>query len=198
MSTQDYRASYDYRREYFKQNPGLFGCVWFCSQCFRPLIGKKNVVIDHIRPLNKGGRNHVSNCTACCQKCNSAKSDIVDGRMYKGYVFKAFESTFSRANRGVGAAAALGAGLTVGAASAVVRTGARATRRATRVGTRAARGTTVLGFRAIRGIVGTTLSAVTFPIRKGSFLSRLLFLAVYVLGIMYLLQQHTTVLDAWA
>lgn len=187
MSTQDYRASYDYRREYFKQNPGLFGCVWFCSQCFRPLIGKKNVVIDHIRPLNKGGRNHVSNCTACCVKCNSAKSDIVDGRMYKGYVFKAFESTVFRANRGVGAAAALGAGLTMGAASAVARGGTRATKKTARY-----------GFRAVRGLIGGTLSAVTFPIRKGTFLSRLLFLAVYTLGILYLLQQYTHLLDAWA
>lgn len=187
MSTQDYRASYDYRKEYFKQNPGLFGCVWFCSQCFRPLIGKKNVVIDHIRPLNKGGRNHVSNCTACCVKCNSAKSDIVDGRMYRGYVFKAFESTFFRANKGVGAAAALGAGLTMGAASAVARTGTRATKR-----------TAHFGFRAVRGLVGTALGAVTFPLRKGSFLSRLLFLAVYTLGILYLLQQYTHLLDAWA
>lgn len=186
MSTQEYRATYDYRKEYFKHNPGLFGCIWFCSQCYRPLIGKKNVVVDHIRPLNKGGRNHVSNCTACCVKCNAAKSDIVDGRMYKGYVFKAFESTIFRANRGVGAAAALSAGLTMGAASAVARGGAKATKK-----------TAGIGFKVIGAVVGTVFRTISFPIRHGSFVSRLMFLAAYALGIMYLLQRYTPLLNAW-
>lgn len=197
MSTQEYRASYDYRKEYFKQNPGLFGCIWFCSQCYRPLFGKKNVVIDHIRPLNKGGRNHVSNCTACCYACNSAKSDIVDGRMYKGYVFKAFESTFSRANRGVAGAAALGVGLTAGAASAVVRTGAKGAKAAGRAGTRAAGGLVGGTLHLCGKVVAGSLKAVTFPIRKGSFISRLMFLGIYTIGILYLLSRYTTVLDTW-
>ena len=123
MTTQEYRASYDYRREYFKQNPGLFGCVWFCSQCYKPLIGPKNVVVDHIIPLNKGGKNHVSNCTACCKACNSSKSDIVDGRVIKGQLFKLAEVTASRANRGAGAAASLGIGLAMGAASTATKAG---------------------------------------------------------------------------
>ena len=89
---KEYRQSYDYRREYFKRNPGLFGYIWFCSQCFRPLIGKKNVVIDHIVPLSRGGRNHVSNCTAICKKCNRDKSDKIDGRIVRGGIFKMFES----------------------------------------------------------------------------------------------------------
>ena len=186
MTTQEYRASYNYREEYFKQNPGLFGCVWFCSQCFKPLIGKKNVVVDHIRPLNKGGRNHVSNCTACCRECNAAKSDIVDGRMYRGYVFKAFESTASKANKGVGAAAALGVGLTAGAASAVMRTGAKATKSTARFGLHT-------GLR----LLGSVLKAATFPIRRGSITSRLLFLAIYALGAVYLLSQYTDLLSAW-
>lgn len=186
MTTQEYRASYNYREEYFKQNPGLFGCVWFCSQCFKPLIGKQNVVVDHIRPLNKGGRNHVSNCTACCQKCNSAKSDIVDGRMYRGYAFKAVESAVSRANKGVGAVAGLGVGLTASAASAVLRTGTKAGKRTAR-----------FGFGVFGKLVGLVLKFVTFPLRTGSLTSRLLFLAVYTLCVMHLLSTYTNLLNAW-
>lgn len=186
MTTQEYRASYNYREEYFKKNPGLFGCIWFCSQCFKPLIGRHNVVVDHIRPLNKGGLNHVSNCTACCQKCNSAKSDIVDGRMYKGYVFKFFESNLFRANRGVGAAAGLGVGLAAATASAGVRAGGKVAKHTARGGSK------VLG-----GLIKAGLGAVTFPLRKGSFLSRLSFLAIYVVLILYFLSTHTNVLDAW-
>lgn len=186
MSTQEYRASYDYRAEYFKRNPGLFGCVWFCSQCFKPLIGKQNVVIDHIRPLNKGGLNHVSNCTACCHSCNTKKSDIVDGRMYRGYVFKFFESNLFRANRGVGAVAGLGLGLTAGAVSATAR-----------VGSKAAKGTARFGLKSAARLLGGVLKAITFPLRKGSFTSRLMFLSVYALLLLYLLSKYTAVLDAW-
>ena len=186
MTTKEYRASYNYREEYFKKNPGLFGCIWFCSQCFKPLIGKQNVVVDHIRPLNKGGLNHVSNCTACCQKCNSAKSDIVDGRMYKGYVFKFFESNLFRANRGVGAAAGLGVGLAAATASAGVRAGSK-------VAKHTARG----GFRLVGSLLKSCVGVLTFPLRKGSFLSRLVFLAIYAVLVLYFLSSNTNVLNAW-
>lgn len=193
MSTQEYRATYNYRAEYFKRNPGLFGCIWFCSQCYRPLFGRSQVVIDHIVPLNKGGLNHVSNCTACCHKCNSAKSDIVDGRVLKGKVFKVFEQSFSNVNRGVGGVAKLGVGLTAAGVSAGARLGGRAGRAAVRSGARGTRGLIGGAFR----LIGFGLKGVTFPLRKGSFLSRLMFLAIYALIVMYLLQKHTTVLNAW-
>jgi len=197
MSTQEYRRSYDYRREYFKKNPGLFGCIWFCSQCYKPLFGKKNVVVDHIRPLNKGGKNHVSNCTAICQKCNWNKSDIVDGRMYKGYLFKFFESNLSRVNRGVGALGVLGFGLTAGAASGVARTGAAAGKGIIRTGGRAGHGIISALFRIIFVLISTVISTVTFPLRKGSILSKLLFLGMYTLAVLYFLTTYTDVLSAW-
>lgn len=177
-----YRESYNYRSEYFKRNPGLFGCVWFCSQCYKPLIGKKNVYIDHIIPLSKGGRNHVSNCTAICGKCNRAKSDKIDGRIVKGQAFKVVESTLFRGQRGIGAVVGLGAGLTAGAVSGTVR-----------VGTKTAKG----GLRIVGRLFKGTLNAVTTPLRKGSVASRLLFLALYTLGILYMLSQYTHILDAW-
>ena len=179
---KEYRQSYNYRSEYFKRNPGLFGCVWFCSQCFKPLIGKKNVVIDHIVPLSRGGRNHVSNCTAICQKCNRDKSDKVDGRVIRGGVFKMFESTLFRGQRGVGAAA----GLTVGLTAATVSGGARL-------------GFGVVGrtLRLVGKAVATTAKIAFFPIRKGTVVSRLFFFALYVLGTLYLLSTYTSLLDAW-
>lgn len=177
-----YRQSYNYREAYFKYNPGLFGCIWFCSQCFKPLIGKKNVVIDHIVPLSKGGRNHVSNCTAICSKCNLAKSDKIDGRIIRGGVFKVFESTLFRGQRGVGAAAGLTVGLAAGAASGATRLGG---------------GLISRSFRLVGKTIGTALKIVTFPLRKGSFVSKLLFAGIYALGILYLLATYTPLLDAW-
>lgn len=197
MSVQDYRRSYDYRGEYFKKNPGLFGCIWFCSLCHKPLIGKKNVEVDHIRPLNKGGLNHVSNCTACCRECNRSKSDIVDSRMYKEYTFKAFESMASTANRGVGGAAMLGVGLLTGTASATVN-----------LGTKGTKGAIKLGGKGIFKLVGLVLNlgfsvvklcgrVVLFPIANGSFLSRLMFLLLYALFAMHYGAQYTDIFNAW-
>lgn len=179
---REYRESYNYRAEYFKRNPGLFGCIWFCSQCYRPLFGRKQVVIDHIVPLSKGGRNHVSNCTAICQKCNRDKSDKIDGRVVKGKAFKIIESSLFRTQRGAGSVLALGAGLTMGAANMTARAG---------------RGILGTGFRAVGSVLKGTLKAVTFPLRRGKFISRMFFLALYVLGALYLLANYTTLLDAW-
>lgn len=82
----------DYRREYFKHNPGLFGCIWTCAYCHRPLLGKENVQVDHIMPLNTPlGQNARYNLVAACGKCNRDKSDKVDGRVITGYVSKIFE-----------------------------------------------------------------------------------------------------------
>lgn len=97
--TYEKRKSYNYRAEYFKRNPGLFGILWFCSQCGKPLLTKHNVCIDHIIPLNKGGSNHHLNCTAICKRCNSSKSDKIDKRIFKGFIFKAFETVLMLGQR---------------------------------------------------------------------------------------------------
>lgn len=197
MTTQEYRRSYNYRDAYFRANPGIFGCVWFCSQCFKPLFGKKNVYVDHIVPLNKGGRNHESNCTAICFKCNRDKSDKVDGRVIKGKVFKIFESTTSKANKGVGAIAGLGVGLTAGAVSGAAHLGGSVVRGTARAGARGTVGLVGLTLRSAAKVVSTAASIVTLPIRKGTFLSRLCFVGIYALAVMYFLQEHTAILDAW-
>ncbi len=92
-STTEKRNSYPYRKEYFKRNKGLFGHIWFCSQCGKPLFGKSNIVVDHIMPLKHGGVNRTFNCVAICEKCNAKKGAKVDHRVLKGYIAKAFQSS---------------------------------------------------------------------------------------------------------
>lgn len=87
------REKLDYRAEYFKHNPGLFGKIWICAYCKKPLFGKHNVQVDHIMPLNNPlGRNKGYNLVAACWKCNNAKSDKVDWRVPVGYVSKIGDS----------------------------------------------------------------------------------------------------------
>lgn len=89
--TQKRREAYDYRSEYLKRNPGLFGCLWFCSQCGKPMIGRGHLQVDHILPLHKGGINRTFNTVAICPECNKRKSDTVDLRVAKGYTAKIIE-----------------------------------------------------------------------------------------------------------
>lgn len=83
MTTDEYRRSFNYRSEYFKKYRGFCGRVWICALCLKPMFGKDGIEIDHVRPLNQGGANNLSNLAALCHNCNSSKSDILDSRMYK-------------------------------------------------------------------------------------------------------------------
>lgn len=199
--TQEIRAAYPYREKYFEKNPGIFGCIWICSQCYKPIIGKKNVVIDHIMPLAKGGRNHVSNCTACCRKCNSEKSDIVDHRVLKGKIFKIFESNAYRTQRGIGAMLALSASLVMFTARipfALIGAGHMDLAGMLRHAPSGILG--ILGSLLKFGfgkVIPTVFKIGTFPIRRGIIVSRLYFVALYALVIFYALREYTTILDAW-
>lgn len=87
------RMTMDYRTEYFKHNPGLFGCIWTCAYCHAPIVGAHNVSVDHIIPLNSPlGRNSRFNLVAACRTCNLKKSDNVDFRVVQGYTAKVFQS----------------------------------------------------------------------------------------------------------
>lgn len=193
-ATQIKRESYPYREKYFQQNPGIFGCIWICSQCYKPIFGKHNVVIDHIVPLAKGGRNHVSNCTACCRECNAKKSDKVDYRVAKGKIFKILESNAFRAQRGAGAFALLG--ITSAAALsrlAMVGTGSVATG----AGGIAVHGMAkMLKFTLTKAVPGV-IKAVATPLVKGSMLSRFFFLVLYALIVAFVLKDNTALFDAW-
>lgn len=117
-----WRDATDYREDYFKKNPGLFGCIWFCSQCGRPLFGRKQVQVDHIIPPSKFAHkkydrkgnlvrntsyvserlNTTVNLVACCAKCNSKKSDRIDGIVTtRAVVGKVAETTAMTAQKGI-------------------------------------------------------------------------------------------------
>lgn len=186
MSTEEYRRSYPYRRKYFEKNPGLFGCIWICSQCGKPLFGRKNVVVDHIMPLNKGGENNERNCTSICQKCNSSKSDVVDSRVLRGKIFKVFERNASMLNRGLGASLML----MLGFGTAVVD-------KSVKVGTGVTRVSAKAGAHIIGGAFRLAGKIVTYPLTKGPVLSRLFMLVVYAVIVLQLLSSNTSLLDAF-
>lgn len=91
--SQRKRDKMNYRYEYLKHNPGVFGCIWSCAYCHKLIIGKQNLQVDHIMPLNNVfGRNAEYNLVAACPECNRKKSDKVDGRVVLGYISKVNES----------------------------------------------------------------------------------------------------------
>lgn len=93
--SQQKRDKLNYRAEYFKHNPGIMGCIWICAYCKKPLLGKQNVQVDHIMPLNNPlGRNARYNLVAACAKCNHEKSDKVDRRVLTGYTSKGLEVVY--------------------------------------------------------------------------------------------------------
>lgn len=89
--SQRKREAFNYRYAYFKKNPGLFGCIWFCSQCGIPMFGKDNVQVDHIIPLASIGLNRTINTVAICPKCNREKSDKCGKYVVKGVFAKILE-----------------------------------------------------------------------------------------------------------
>ena len=89
--SQRKRESFNYREAYFQKNPGLFGFIWFCSQCGIPLFGKDNVQVDHIVPLASWGINRTINTVAICPKCNKEKSAKGGVYIVKGSIAKIFE-----------------------------------------------------------------------------------------------------------
>jgi hypothetical protein len=116
-----WRDEYDYRSEYFKRKPGLFGAVWFCSQCWKPLIGKDKVEVDHGFPpsffakkkRNRHGQivknnsvlakamNRPFNLVACCKECNRGKSDKIGVVTVKAGIAQVIETVMFSAQRAV-------------------------------------------------------------------------------------------------
>lgn len=90
------REKFNYRNAYLKKNPGLFGCVWICSICHLPVIGKSNLAIDHIWPLARGGPNRLFNTAAAHKSCNSKKRAKMGLYVPNGYIGKVVETAIFR------------------------------------------------------------------------------------------------------
>lgn len=48
-----------------------------CSICGKPFSNMKEITIDHIVPLSKGGATTKDNCQLACLKCNQEKGDAL-------------------------------------------------------------------------------------------------------------------------
>ena len=52
----------------------LSACTcYYCSKSFKP----KELTMDHIVPLARGGRSTKDNLVACCKECNSKKKTLL-------------------------------------------------------------------------------------------------------------------------
>ena len=48
-----------------------------CSYCGKAAVDGYRLVIDHIKPVSKGGTNDIDNLTASCDDCNNGKGTQV-------------------------------------------------------------------------------------------------------------------------
>ena len=84
----------DYRKNFIKRNPGLFiEGLYFCIYCGKPIHAdssdqNRKMYVDHIKPINQGGRNSTWNLGPACWKCNSNKSDKGGEWVVLGYMGK--------------------------------------------------------------------------------------------------------------
>lgn len=46
-----------------------------CAICGKEIRNKKDLTLDHIRPLSKGGTTTLENCQLACLDCNQRKAD---------------------------------------------------------------------------------------------------------------------------
>ena len=61
----------------------LNDCGHICAHCGKYLVYGDNFTLEHVIPLNKGGKNDESNYVALCETCNKAKSDdVVEPKEY--------------------------------------------------------------------------------------------------------------------
>ena len=47
------------------------GTCWYCGE----KVGFKNLTMDHIIPLSRGGRSTKDNLVPCCKNCNTKKKN---------------------------------------------------------------------------------------------------------------------------
>ncbi|MDX9835026.1 MAG: HNH endonuclease [Desulfobulbus sp.] len=57
------------RRTRWWQQKTASGTCWYCSR----LVGFKNLTMDHVIPLGRGGRSSKDNIVPCCKGCNTRK-----------------------------------------------------------------------------------------------------------------------------
>jgi len=77
IDEQQMRRERDKARELRKQgwwkNRVATGICHYCGQQFPP----KELTLDHIVPITRGGRSTKGNCVPACKQCNNQKKDLL-------------------------------------------------------------------------------------------------------------------------
>ena len=61
------------RRTRWWQQKTAKGICWYCGQ----QVGFKNLTMDHVIPLTRGGRSTKDNLVPCCKECNNQKKSLL-------------------------------------------------------------------------------------------------------------------------
>ena len=59
------------KSQWWKNRIGRGECH-YCSERFTP----KELTLDHIVPVSRGGRTTKGNCVPCCKECNNKKQSL--------------------------------------------------------------------------------------------------------------------------
>ena len=63
----------DLRRSQWWNNRIATGLCHYCEESFAP----KELTLDHVLPLVRGGRSTRGNCVPACKECNTRKRDLL-------------------------------------------------------------------------------------------------------------------------
>jgi 5-methylcytosine-specific restriction enzyme A len=61
------------RKQGWWQNRVATGICHYCQRTFSP----KELTLDHIVPVTRGGRSTKGNCVPACKECNNQKKDLL-------------------------------------------------------------------------------------------------------------------------
>jgi 5-methylcytosine-specific restriction endonuclease McrA len=61
------------RKSRWWQQKLSIGLCYYCGRLFSP----KDLTMDHIVPLARGGRSSKDNLVACCKECNTKKKTLL-------------------------------------------------------------------------------------------------------------------------
>ena len=61
------------RKQNWWQNKIAKGCCHYCDKTVKP----KELTLDHVVPIARGGRSTKGNCVPACKECNNNKKNLL-------------------------------------------------------------------------------------------------------------------------
>ena len=61
------------RKSRWWQQKLVIGACYYCARLFKP----KDLTMDHIVPLARGGKSTKDNLVTCCKECNNKKKTLL-------------------------------------------------------------------------------------------------------------------------